>query len=826
MYRFIAYTLGGIAVLTISVFAGVALYLYKLSQDLPDYRSLANYEPPITTRVYANDGSLIAEYARERRLFVPIDAIPRRVIDAFLSAEDKDFYSHPGVDINGVTRAFVTNLQNYMAGANRRPEGASTITQQVAKNFLLSSEATLERKIKEWMLAFRLEDAYSKDKILELYLNQIFLGSGSYGVAAAAYNYFDKSLDQLTIAETAYLAGLPKAPSNYHPIRNKRRAVERRDWVIDRMAENQFISSEDAQKATSEDLVPHFRPAGAQSPEAQFFAEEIRRWIQVNYGDDKLYDGGLAVRSTFDPTLQRFGVLALRKGLVAYDRRHGWRGPVTRVDLATDWKKTLSNIPALLDVTEWRLGAVLGYGPNEALRIGFPDGSEGRVPFAELKWARKFLTDEKMGPEPKKAAEVVTPGDVVYVEALPKAVDGSTNGLFGLRQVPKVNGGLLAMDPHTGRVLALVGGFSYYASEFDRAWQALRQTGSSFKPIVYAAALDMGYTPSSIVLDVPFVAKQGQGLPMWRPDNYDENYAGPSTLRQGLEKSRNLMTVRIADDIGMDKVVEYARKMGTAEQMLPVLANSLGSTESTLVRMTTAYSMFVNGGKRVYPALVDRIQDRTGKTIFRHDKRVCEGCNSEGFANQEEPLIANNAESVLDSRTAYQIVHMLEGVVERGTAVTVKEVGVPLAGKTGTTNDYKDAWFVGFSPNLSVGIYIGFDQPASLGKGETGGTNAAPIFREFMKDAVGKQPPVPFRIPPGIRLVRVDLKSGRPSSGGVVLEAFKTGTEPGSGYQARGDRYGSGLGVADGDGVDDGSDPGSSGDSGSSSSNNGDWGLY
>jgi penicillin-binding protein 1A len=617
------------------------------------------------------------------------------------------------------------------------------------------------------------------------------------------------------------LAGLPKAPSTYHPIRNHSAAVGRRNWVIERMATNQFISDEDAGNAVAEPLVPHFRPAGAQSPEAQFFAEEIRRWIQQNYGDRSLYDGGLAVRSTFDPKLQRFGVMALRKGLVGYDRRHGWRGPVTRVDLATDWQKALRDMPVLVDVTEWRLAAVVGYGANESVRIGFADGTEGKIPLAEMKWARKFITDERQGAEPKKASEVVTPGDVVYVEALPKATDGSTNGVFGLRQVPKVNGGLLAMDPHTGRVLALVGGFSYYASEFDRAWQALRQTGSSFKPLVYAAALDMGYTPSSIVLDVPFVASQGQGLPMWRPDNYDENFAGPSTLRQGLEKSRNLMTVRIAADIGMEKVVEYARKMGTSEQMLPVLANALGSTESTLVRMTTAYSMFVNGGKRIYPALVDRIQDRTGKTIYRHDKRVCEGCNAEGWGNQEEPLIANDAESVLDSRTAYQIVHMLEGVVERGTAMTVKEVGVPLAGKTGTTNDYKDAWFVGFSPNLAVGIYIGFDQPASLGKGETGGTNAAPIFREFMKDAVGKQPPVPFRIPPGIRLVRVDLKSGRPSSAGVVLEAFKAGTEPGSGYVARGDRFGSGY-SADGEG--EGSDTDAPDEAGNQG--NGDWGLY
>jgi len=797
MYRFIAYTLGGIAVLTISVFAGVALYLYKLSQDLPDYSALANYQPPITTRVYANDGSLIAEYARERRLFVPIESIPRRVIDAFLSAEDKDFYSHPGVDINGVMRAVVVNAQNYMAGANRRPEGASTITQQVAKNFLLSSEATLERKIKEWMLAFRLEDAYSKDKILELYLNEIFLGSGSYGVAAAAYNYFDKSLDQLTIAETAYLAGLPKAPSNYHPVRQYRRAIERRNWVIERMAENQFIGDEDAKKAVAEDLVPHFRPAGAQSPEAQYFAEEIRRWIQQNYGDQALYDGGLAVRATFDPRLQRFGVQALRNGLVAYDRRHGWRGPVTRVDLTTEWRKTLGDMPALVDVTEWHLAAVTGYGANEAVKIGFADGADGKIPFAEMKWARKFINDERMGAEPRKASEVVTPGDVIYVEAMPKTPDGANDGLYVLRQVPKANGGLLAMDPHTGRVLALVGGFSFYASEFDRAWQAFRQTGSAFKPIVYAAALDSGYTPSSIVLDVPFVASQGEGLPMWRPENYGQSYAGPSTLRQGLEKSRNLMTVRIAADIGMDKVVEYARRMGTSDKMLPVLANALGSTESTVVRMAAAYSTFVNGGKRVIPSLVDRIQDRHGKTIFRHDKRVCEGCNAETWDGQDEPLIASEAENILDPRTAYQIVHMLEGVVERGTATVVRSVGVPLAGKTGTTNDYKDAWFMGFSPNLTVGVYIGFDQPATLGHGETGGGNAGPIFRDFMKDAIGNEPPVPFRIPPGIRLVRVDLQSGRPSPMGAVLEAFKAGTEPGSGYVARGDGFGAGIGLGD-----------------------------
>ena len=815
MYRFIAYTVGGIAVLAISVFAGIALYLYKLSQDLPDYGSLANYQPPITTRVYANDGALIAEYARERRLFVPIESIPRGVIDAFLSAEDKDFYTHPGVDLNGVMRAVYTNLQNYMSNGGRRPEGASTITQQVAKNFLLTSEVSLERKIKEWMLAFRLEDAYSKDKILELYLNEIFLGSGSYGVAAAAYNYFDKSLDELTLAETAYLAGLPKAPSNYHPVRQYKRAIERRNYVIDRMAENQLISEEDARTALAEDLVPKFRPPGAQSADSEYFAEEIRRWIQQKYGDQALYDGGLAVRSTFDPTLQRFGVQALRKGLVAYDRRHGWRGPVSRVDLSGDWQKAMGKIPLLRDVPEWKLAAVTGFIGNDAARITFLDGSEGRIPLAEMKWARKFITNDRMGPEIRKPSEVVTPGDVIYVEAMPKTPENANTGAYTLRQVPKVNGGLLAMDPHTGRVMALVGGFSYYASEFDRAWQAYRQTGSSFKPIVYAVALNEGYTPSSIVLDTPFMASQGQGLPMWRPDNYDESYAGPSTLRQGLEKSRNLMTVRIAADVGMEKVVELSRRLGTTDKMLPVLANALGSTESTIVRMVQAYSTFVNGGKRVLPTLVDRIQDRHGKTIFRHDNRVCEGCNADSWQDQEEPLIESEAQPILDPRTAYQITHMLEGVIERGTAMVVRSVGVPLAGKTGTTNDYKDAWFVGFSPNLTVGIYIGFDQPMSMGHGETGGQNAAPIFRDFMAEAVGKQPPVPFRVPPGIRMVRVDLKSGQPSAAGAVLEAFKAGTEPGSGYVARGDGWGAAGTTTDGD-TEEANGPG----------NQTNWGLY
>jgi penicillin-binding protein 1A len=798
MLRALLYILGGGAVLAVSVALGIGLYLFKLSQDLPDERRLADYEPPVTTRVFGSDGSLIAEYARERRLFVPIEQIPRRVIDAYLAAEDKDFYSHPGIDLQGVARAAYTNFQTYLSGNNRRPEGASTITQQVAKNFFLSSEVDYERKIKEWMLAFRLESTFSKDKILELYLNEIFLGQGSYGVAAAAYNYFDKSLDQLTVAEVAYLASLPKAPSNYHPVRRKAAAMERRDWVIEQMYRNGFISADTMSTAQQEDLVPRFRPVGAQSADSQFFAEQVRRQLQQQYGLKALYDGGLSVRSTFDPRLQSIGVRALRNGLIGYDRRHGWRGPVSTMPLTENWaaefaalidaaRKKSGTFKVLDDVPEWRLALVLDIAQNNELRVGFANGETGKVPFAEITWARKWLSNEGVGPAITRATQVVKPGDVIYVEQL--SPNDKAAG-YGLRQVPKVNGGLVAMDAHSGRVLALVGGFSYFASEFDRAFQAQRQTGSSFKPFVFAAALDSGYTPSSIVLDAPFVLSQGAGLPVWRPENFSESYAGPSTLRQGLEKSRNLMTIRIANDIGMVKVADYAKRLGVSNNMLPVLANSLGSSESTVFKMTQAYAVLVNGGRQVNGSLIDRIQDRHGKTVYRHDTRPCDGCRAEGWFQQEEPLLADNRAQVVDARTAYQVVHMLEGVVERGTATLVKEAGIPLAGKTGTTNDFKDAWFVGFSPNIAMGVYLGFDQPVPMGRGETGGHNAAPVFRDFMKAAIGDQPPIPFRIPQGIRMVRVDLHSGRRADhggAGTVLEAFKQGTEPGSGYVARGD---------------------------------------
>lgn len=772
--RIFLYAAAFVGLSVLAVGAGVGLYIYYLSQQLPDYQALQSYEPPITTRVHAGDGSLIAEFAVERRIFVPIADIPDRVTQAFISAEDKNFYTHRGVDISGVLRAAIDNVYNYLQ--NRRPEGASTITQQVAKNFLLTNEVSVDRKIKEALLSFRIEDAYTKDKILELYLNQIYLGSG-YGVAAAALNYFDKALDELTIEEAAYLAALPKAPSNYHPIRFRDRAIERRNWVIDQMAENGYVTADEAETTKKTPLVVKLRPMGAQTAEAEYFAEEVRREVMEKYGEQSLYAGGLVVRSTLDPNYQRMAINAFRKGLVRYDRAHGFRGPVAKLEAMDNWAKRLSAIVPLADVTEWRVAVVLDFNDDKSTKIGFSDGKFDKIPFEEIIWARKYLTDRSQGPEIKKPSDVFTVGDVVYVKVL-------ESGDYSLQQVPAVNGGFVALDPHTGRVLAAVGGFSYYGSEFNRATQALRQTGSAFKPIVYAAALDSGYTPSSIVIDGPFAIEQGPGLPMWRPENYTDDFLGPTTLRVGLALSRNLMTVRMAHAIGMEKVATYAEKFGMTDHMDRMLAMSLGSKDTTVLRLTSAYGVFVNGGKRVQPTFIDRIQDRHGKTIYRNDQRACPECVQQQWANQPEPILATPGVDVLDSRTAYQVVSLLEGVVQFGTATVVKEVGIPVAGKTGTTNDEKDAWFIGFTPDLVMGTYMGFDQPRPMGKGQTGGHNAAPIVRDFLLEVMKGKPGVPFRVPPGIDLVRVNRKTGQYTTADdsfAILEAFKSGTGPDSG---------------------------------------------
>ncbi len=791
MIRLIGYFFGVGIMLALLAAAGVGIYVGNLANDLPDYEVLASYEPPVTTRVHASDGALMAEFARERRLFLPIQAVPDRVKAAFLSAEDKNFYNHPGVDVTGLVRAVVTNLQNM--GTGRRPVGASTITQQVAKNFLLTSKQTYSRKIREMILAFRIEQAYTKDRIFELYLNEIFFGLGSYGIAGAALTYYDKSVNELTVAEAAYLAALPKGPSNYHPFRHTERAIERRNWVIDQMVANGYVDPAEGEKAKATGLDVKPRRGGTYLFAGEFFTEDVRREIISRYGEDALYEGGLSVRTTLDPKLQVLARKALQHGLIRYDTLRGYREPITQIDISGDWGVPLAEVPSLSDVPEWKVAVVLETS-SEGVTLGLKPSREvsgeisaererGTLALADMKWAMRHVKDGKRL-KANSPADVFQPGDVIYVEA-------KEDGGWQLRQVPQINGGMVAMDPHTGRVLAMVGGFSYAASEFNRASQAYRQPGSSFKPFVYAAALDNGYTPASVVLDGPIAIEAGGEL--WQPKNYGGKFAGPSTLRAGIERSRNLMTVRLANDMGMNLVAEYAERFGIYDQMPPLIAMSLGSGETTVMRMVAGYSVFANGGKQIKPSLIDRIQDRYGRTVYKHDERGCDGCNAEAWMDQPEPELIDNAEQVLDPMTAYQITSMLQGVVQRGTAVTVSELGRPIAGKTGTTNDEKDAWFVGFTPDIVVGLYLGYDQPKPMGKGSTGGGLAAPVFKEFMADALKDMRPVDFHAPDGMKLIAINRKTGmRAGEGeeGAFIEAFKPGTGPADTYSVIGSDYG------------------------------------
>ncbi|MEN3973915.1 penicillin-binding protein 1A [Emcibacter sp. SYSU 3D8] len=779
MNRYLKIAAGAIGAVVIAVVIVVVVVLYRFGAALPDVDQLRDYEPPVTTRIHAADGELVGEYARERRLFVPLAAIPEQVIQAFMAAEDKNFYDHGGIDYLGVIRAVFENVYNKITG--HRLVGASTITQQVAKNFLLTNEVSYSRKIKEAILAYRIERAFDKDQILELYLNEIYLGQGmhpqgSYGVAAAAQSYFDKALSELDLAEAAYLAALPKAPSNYHPVRHPRAAKGRRDWVLGRMASDGFITRKERDAAIAEPLQMR-APQRERVFTADYFNEEIRREIAALYGYDALYDGGLSIRSTLDSRLQAIAETALRHGLVTYDRRHGWRGPIRHIELA-GWKDQLAALKISTGPREWRLAAVLSVDASGA-GIGTIDGDRGTIPFSRMSWARPNMKEQNVGPAPSRPSDVVKPGDVIVVEKV--TGEGAGADEYSLQQIPKAEGAIVALDPHTGRILALVGGFDYNASQFDRAMQAARQPGSAFKPFVYAAALDSGFTPSDLVLDAPFVMDQGPGLPKWRPQNYSNEFYGPSTLRMGIEKSRNVMTVRLAQQVGMEKVAAYADKFGITEKMPKVLAMSLGAGETTVLKLTNAYAMLVNGGKRITPSLIDRIQDRWGRTVYRHDKRPCLGCTGVSWSGQPAPVIEDTREQVVEPATAYQMVSMLEGVVQRGTGARVGAIGKPLAGKTGTTNDNFDNWFVGFAPDLAVGAYVGFDNPQTLGSRETGASSAAPIFKEFMENALKDQPAIPFRIPPDIRLVRVNSKTGLPTSPedrNVILEAFKPGTEP------------------------------------------------
>ncbi|MBO6824999.1 MAG: penicillin-binding protein 1A [Sneathiella sp.] len=749
---------------------GIFYAFWHFGKGLPDYEQLANYEPPVMTRVHAGDGSLIAEYARQRRLFVPATAIPKKVKQAFIAAEDQNYYHHFGIDPVGIFKAAFKNVSNI--GTGRRLIGASTITQQVAKNMLLTNEVSYTRKAKEAILAIRLDRSLSKERILELYLNEIYLGYRAYGVAAAGLYYFDKPLNELTVAEVAYIAGLPKAPNNYDPFRNKERAITRRNYVIGRMLEDGYITPAEAEEATNSDLIVK-RGRDAEVIQAKWFVEEVRRELYDLYGVEGLYDGGLSVRTTMNSQLQHYAEDALRAGLRRYDRRHGWRGPFTNVKLDDNWVDALNKVADPKGLTPWELAVVLDLS-KEGAEIGLKNGDKARIPFEDMKWARPWIKGQKVGRSPGKPSDVLEKGDVVAVT--PVEGERAKLGLYQLEQIPNVSGALVAMDPHTGRVLAMAGGWSHEISEFNRAVQANRQPGSAFKPFVYAAALDNGFTPVSKVLDGPFVLTQENG-DRWKPANYTKKFYGPSTLRLGLEKSRNLMTVRLARSLGMDVVADYTARFGIHQNLQETLAMSLGAMETTLLKMTTAYAELVNGGKEVVPTLIDRVQNRRGIAIYQHDTRDCQGCRAASWHDQAAPEIVDNREQVIDPATAYQVVSMLEGVVQRGTGRKVLEVGKPLAGKTGTTNDSNDAWFVGFSPDLAVGVYVGFDQPRSLGPREGGAGVASPVFRDFMKDALKDSPAIPFRVPEGIRLVRVVASTGeiaRPGDRGVIWEAFKT----------------------------------------------------
>lgn len=796
--RLIGWLLSSFAFLGLLVIvAGIAAVVH-FSRDLPDHEWLAEYQTDVTTRLYAADGQLLEEYAVENRLFVPIEAMPEQVVQAFVSAEDRHFYDHLGIDLVGIARATLTNLQSI--GSDRRLVGASTITQQVAKNFLLSNEVSFTRKTREALLALRIEQTLEKDDILELYLNEIYLGRNSYGVAAAALNYFNRSLPELTLGQAAYLAGLPKAPNNYPPCSEA--ALARRDYVLDRMVADGAITEAEADAARAEPILVEDRQT-TEFFTAEYFAEEVRRELVAEFPNQDVYRDGLAVRTSLDPELQRFADTALRRGLIAYDRRHGWRGPVLRLESVTEWPAGLAAVPRPPGSGAWRRAVVLaldGEGADLGL-VGRTADAEtppeeiaeetGRLPFAEMAWARPWREGQRVGPPPRRPADVLAVGDVVLVEALSPGPPAD----YGLRQVPDVQGAIIVMNPHTGRVLAMTGGYSYALSEFNRATQALRQPGSAFKPFVYLSALQQGYTPGTLVRDLPLAVDQGPGRAPWRPSNYSHDFLGPTPLRVGLERSRNIMTVRLLLDIGLEPVRDVARNFGIYEDMPLVYSMALGAGETTPLALTTAYAMLANGGRRIVPTFIDRVQDRDGATIYRHDDRPCPDCGAVEWTGQAAPEPPDVRETVSDPASTFQLVNMMEGVVQRGTATRLRRLGVPLAGKTGTTNDYFDAWFLGFTPDLVAGVFVGFDNPRTLGRGEAGSLAAAPIFGAFMEDATAGQAVPPFRIPPGVRMVRVDPRTGEPArpGGPAIWEAYRPGTEPTARSSPGEDRFDSGI---------------------------------
>jgi penicillin-binding protein 1A len=775
-------------------FAGLTIWYF--GRDLPDYQQLANYQPPITTRVLAGDGRLLAEYATERRVFVPISVIPKRVIAAFLAAEDKNFYSHHGVDPVSMLRAAVTDIGRWHS--TRRPIGASTITQQVAKNMLLTNELSISRKIKEVLLATRIDDALPKDRILELYLNEIYLGAGAYGVASAALTYFDKPLDELTLGEAAFLAGLPKAPSNYNPVRFPQAARFRRDIVLDQMQEAGFATAAEIAAAKADPVVVRHREDTALI-NAPYFAEEVRRELVARFGEKMVYEGGLTVRTSLDGGLEQDADKTLRDGLISFDRAHGgWRGPVDHIEPGGDWTAKLAEqpLPPGADAMNWQL-ALVQRTDAEGAEIGFKDGSTGRIPFAQMRWAQPLREDGNLGPFPRSAADVVKPGDVIMVEPLPEppepakkpvlrgkveaALPAKPVPLYNLCQIPDVSGAVVSIDPHTGRVLAMSGGFSFEISQFNRATQARRQPGSAIKPFVYLTAMEHGFSPSTLVLDGPLSLDQGPGLPPWTPGNYEsDSYRGPTPLAVALAHSLNTVAARLGALLGMEAIGENIEAFGIMDHMPREYSMTLGAGETTPLRLTTAYAMLADGGKKLTPTLIDSVQDRNGVTIFRADQRPCDGCRDIEWNHQPPPVIPDTREQLADPQSTYQVVQMMQGVVQRGTGAKVAAVGKPIAGKTGTTSEWRDAWFVGFTPNLAAGVYVGYDNHDSLGRGQQAAVVSAPMFRDFMMAALKDAPATEFRIPPGLQIVRVNPDSMLPASGGEasVWFAYKPGTSP------------------------------------------------
>lgn len=739
-----------ICIATLGVIGVFAYY----SKDLPSTAELANYYPKTTTRLYDANGGLLAEFAEERRVFVPITSIPDKVKQAFISAEDQNFYKHSGVDVMGIARAMAQNVITKVTG-HGTISGGSTITQQVVKNLLLSKERSFTRKIKEAILAVRVTQAMSKDKILEIYLNEIFLGNRSYGVVAAAYNYFNKSIDELTIEEAAFLAAMPKAPSNFDPRRNYDRAMERRNYVIDRMHIDGVISSEEAEAAKAKPI--NLAKGAEKEIITNNFAEEIRRFMIEKYGEEQVYGGGMTVRTTLDPRYQKIAEKALYDGITNYDRNHGYRGPIGKVKDLELWRENLSAIKDPEQLGPWHLAAVLSVNDKSA-EVGFKDGKTVTLPFEGVKWARKWYSGQRYGQLPKSVKEVLSVGDVVPVS---ETKDDKGVLKYTLEQIPQVNGATMVMDPSNGRVLAMVGGYPYGNSDFNRATQAKRQPGSSFKPIVYLAALENGFLPSTVVNDGPIEIPQGPGLPMWTPKNYGGDFLGRIPLRVALAKSRNNVTVLLSLMLGVDKVQEMAKRMGVLDNPQPYYSMVLGAQETTLIRLITAYSIIDNQGKQVQPILIDRIQDRSGKTIFRGDKRECIGCSGDKISADLPPTIIDKSKQLVDPATTYQLISMMQGVVEFGTAARAKVLGRPLAGKTGTTNDSFDTWFMGFTPDIVVGTFIGFDHPKTMGRDATGASVPLPVFIEFMQQAMKDVPPKQFPIPPGVRLQRIDVTTGQ-----------------------------------------------------------------